>query len=81
RQNLLHTILILKAIGINNLLHFDFIDPPLINTILTALKEFYALSALDDKGLLICLGRKMADFPINPSLQLLLIKSTKVNVI
>ena len=68
RQNLASTILMLKAMGINDLLHFDFMDPPPTNTMLTALEELYALSALDDEGLLTRLGRKMADFPMDPSL-------------
>ncbi|KAK0386054.1 hypothetical protein NLU13_5891 [Sarocladium strictum] len=67
RTNLSSTILTLKAMGINDLLHFDFMDPPPINTMLTALEELYALSALDDEGLLTRLGRKMANFPMNPS--------------
>ncbi|KAL1841309.1 hypothetical protein VTK73DRAFT_3514 [Phialemonium thermophilum] len=71
RQNLSHTILMLKAMGINDLLHFDFMDPPPINTMLTALEELYALSALDDEGLLTRLGRKMADFPMEPIVAML----------
>ncbi|KAG6006701.1 hypothetical protein E4U21_006776 [Claviceps maximensis] len=67
RQNISHTILMLKAMGINDLIHFDFMDPPPVNTMLTALEELYALSALDDEGLLTRLGRKMADFPMDPS--------------
>ncbi|KAI0014448.1 P-loop containing nucleoside triphosphate hydrolase protein [Xylariaceae sp. FL0662B] len=73
RQNLAHTILMLKAMGINDLLHFDFMDPPPTNTMLTALEELYALSALDDEGLLTRLGRKMADFPMEPALSKVLI--------
>jgi ATP-dependent RNA helicase DHX8/PRP22 len=75
RQNLSTTILMLKAMGINDLLHFDFMDPPPVNTMLTALEELYALSALDDEGLLTRLGRKMADFPMEPSLAKVLIMS------
>ncbi|KAI9797997.1 MAG: hypothetical protein M1825_005660 [Sarcosagium campestre] len=75
RQNLSHTILMLKAMGINDLLHFDFMDPPPTNTMLTALEEIYALSALDDEGLLTRLGRKMADFPMEPALAKVLIAS------
>lgn len=75
RQNLSVTILMLKAMGINDLLHFDFMDPPPTNTMLTALEELYALSALDDEGLLTRLGRKMADFPMEPSLAKVLIAS------
>ncbi|OTA63599.1 ATP-dependent RNA helicase DHX8 [Hypoxylon sp. EC38] len=73
RQNLATTILMLKAMGINDLLHFDFMDPPPANTMLMALEELYALSALDDEGLLTRLGRKMADFPMEPSLAKVLI--------
>jgi ATP-dependent RNA helicase DHX8/PRP22 len=75
RQNLSLTILMLKAMGINDLLHFDFLDPPPTNTMLTALEELYALSALDDEGLLTRLGRKMADFPMDPGLAKTLIAS------
>lgn len=75
RQNLSNTILMLKAMGINDLLHFDFMDPPPTNTMLTALEELYALSALDDEGLLTRLGRRMADFPMEPALAKSLIMS------
>lgn len=75
RQNLANTILMLKAMGINDLLHFDFMDPPPTNTMLTALEELYALSALDDEGLLTRLGRRMADFPMEPALAKSLIVS------
>ncbi|KAJ3573141.1 hypothetical protein NPX13_g4808 [Xylaria arbuscula] len=75
RQNLAHVILMLKAMGINDLLHFDFMDPPPTPTLLQALEELYALSALDDEGLLTRLGRKMADFPMEPSLARILISS------
>ncbi|KAL5118102.1 DEAH-box ATP-dependent RNA helicase prp22 [Pleosporales sp. CAS-2024a] len=75
RQNLSNTILMLKAMGINDLLHFDFMDPPPTNTMLTALEELYQLGALDDEGLLTRLGRQMADFPMDPTLSKALIKS------
>ena len=35
---------------------------------LSAMHELYDLSALDDEGLLTRLGRKMADFPMDPAL-------------
>ncbi|KAF2083564.1 pre-mRNA-splicing factor ATP-dependent RNA helicase prp22 [Saccharata proteae CBS 121410] len=78
RQNLSNTILMLKAMGINDLLHFDFMDPPPTNTMLTALEELYALSALDDEGLLTRLGRKMADYPMEPALSKALIMSVEM---
>ncbi|BGP57862.1 hypothetical protein JCM8202_000460 [Rhodotorula sphaerocarpa] len=75
RQNLAHTILMLKAMGVNDLLNFDFMDPPPHQTMITALENLYALSALDDEGLLTRLGRKMADLPIEPPLAKMLIAS------
>nr|OQO28227.1 hypothetical protein B0A51_07290 [Rachicladosporium sp. CCFEE 5018] len=78
RQNLANTILMLKAMGINDLLGFDFMDPPPTNTMLTALEELYALSALDEEGLLTRLGRRMADFPMEPSLAKSLIMSIEL---
>lgn len=75
RQNLASTILTLKAMGINDLLHFDFMDPPAPQTMLTALESLYALSALDDEGLLTRLGRKMADFPMDAPMAKMLIAS------
>ncbi|KAI6025877.1 P-loop containing nucleoside triphosphate hydrolase protein [Pisolithus orientalis] len=78
RTNLAHTILMLKAMGINDLLSFDFMDPPPAQTMLTAMESLYALSALDDEGLLTRLGRKMADFPMEPPLAKMLIASVEL---
>ena len=44
---------------------------------LTALESLYALSVLDDEGLLTRLGRKMADFPMEPPLAKMLIASVE----
>ena len=75
RTNLATTILNLKVMGINDLLNFEFMDPPPAQTMLTALEQLYALSALDEEGLLTPLGRKMADFPMEPQLAKMLIVS------
>ncbi|KDQ63106.1 hypothetical protein JAAARDRAFT_147063 [Jaapia argillacea MUCL 33604] len=78
RTNLAHTILMLKAMGVNDLLSFDFMDPPPAQTMLQAMETLYALSALDDEGLLTRLGRKMADFPMEPPLSKMLIASVEL---
>ncbi|TFK86939.1 P-loop containing nucleoside triphosphate hydrolase protein [Polyporus arcularius HHB13444] len=78
RTNLASTILMLKAMGVNDLLSFDFMDPPPAPTMITALESLYALSALDDEGLLTRLGRKMADFPMDPALAKMLIASVEL---
>lgn len=59
RTNLASTLLQLKAMGINNLLEFDFMDAPPVQAMLIALEELYRLSALDEDGLLTRLGRRV----------------------
>ena len=66
RTNLASTVLILKAMGINDLINFDFMDPPPVQTLVSALENLYNLEALDDEGLLTKLGRLMAEFPLEP---------------
>ncbi|KAH8795205.1 ATP-dependent RNA helicase DHX8 [Flagelloscypha sp. PMI_526] len=78
RTNLTGTILHLKAMGTNDFLNFDFMDLPSAQTMLSAMEELYALSALDDQGLLTHLGRKMADFPLDPQLSRTLIASVEL---
>jgi ATP-dependent RNA helicase DHX8/PRP22 len=75
RTNLASTVLSLKAMGINDLLSFDFMDPPPMETLIMAMEQLHALSALDDEGLLTKLGRRMAEFPLEPQLSKTLIMS------
>ncbi|CAN3374309.1 hypothetical protein DIURU_000812 [Diutina rugosa] len=77
RQNLSHTILMLKAMGINDLLGFDFMDPPPKSAMLVALRDLYTLGALNDEGFLTPLGRSMAEFPMDPMLAKTLILSSQ----
>jgi ATP-dependent RNA helicase DHX8/PRP22 len=77
RTNLGMTCLTLKAMGINDLGPggFDFMDPPPAQTLVTALEQLYNLNALDEEGLLTRLGRKMAEFPLEPPMSKMLIAS------
>ncbi|XP_042908031.2 ATP-dependent RNA helicase DHX8 isoform X3 [Parasteatoda tepidariorum] len=75
RTNLAATVLQLKAMGINDLLSFDFMDAPPPESLIMALEQLHSLSALDDEGLLTRLGRRMAEFPMEPSLSKMLIMS------
>lgn len=75
RSNLSMTVLTMKAMGINDLLNFDFMDPPPPQTLVTALEQLYNLGALDEEGLLTKLGRKMAEFPLDPPVSKMLIAS------
>ncbi|CAF1163474.1 unnamed protein product [Rotaria sordida] len=79
RTHLTSTVLSLKAMGINDLLSFDFIDPPPLETMIIAMKQLHALSALDDEGLLTKVGRLMAEFPFEPQLSKMLIMSVELH--
>ncbi|CAI7586465.1 unnamed protein product [Penicillium manginii] len=68
RTNLNGVILMLKSLGIDQLLDFDFMDPPPAETIIRALEQLYALGALNDRGELTKVGRQMAEFPTDPML-------------
>uniref|UniRef100_A0A665U500 RNA helicase n=1 Tax=Echeneis naucrates TaxID=173247 RepID=A0A665U500_ECHNA len=43
RTNLGNVVLLLKSLGINDLIHFDFMDPPPHETLVLALEQLYAL--------------------------------------
>ncbi|XP_019085937.1 PREDICTED: probable pre-mRNA-splicing factor ATP-dependent RNA helicase DEAH5 isoform X3 [Camelina sativa] len=75
RINLGMTTLTMKAMGINDLLSFDFMDPPQPQALISAMEQLYSLGALDEEGLLTKLGRKMAEFPLEPPLSKMLLAS------
>lgn len=75
RTNLASTVLQLKAMGINDLLTFDFMDKPPAESLVAALELLYYLLALDEEGLLTRMGRRMAEFPLEPNLSKILIMS------
>lgn len=66
RTNLGNVVLMLKSMGINNLVNFDFMDPPPHEMLVRALESLYALAALNDRGDLTKFGRRMAEFPLDP---------------
>ena len=68
RTNLNSVVLLLKSLGINDLMEFDFMDAPPAETLIRAYENLYALGALNDKGALTKLGRQMAEFPTDPML-------------
>jgi len=80
RTNLGSVVLMLKSLGINDLIHFDFLDPPPAEMLIRALEQLYALAALNDLGQLTKLGRMMAEFPVDPMQSKMLIQSEKYGV-
>lgn len=75
RTNLANTVLLLKSLGVKDLLDFDFMDPPPQDTITTSLFDLWALGALNNIGDLTSLGKTMTAFPMDPSLAKLIITS------
>ena len=45
-----------------------------LQTLVAAMEQLYALGALDEEGLLTRLGRRMAEFPMEPPLSKVLIQ-------
>lgn len=54
RSNLASATLQLKALGISDIAHFDFMDAPPAESLIRALELLYAIGALDDKCNLVC---------------------------
>ena len=77
RTNMGNVVLLLKSLGINDLMGFDFLDKPPASALIKALEQLYALGALNDRGELTKLGRKMAEFPLDPMLSKAVIASEK----
>lgn len=78
RTNLNGIVLLLKSLGINDLLTFDFMDPPPTETLIGALNQLYALSALNNRGELTKIGRQMAEFPTDPQVAKAIIASDQL---
>jgi pre-mRNA-splicing factor ATP-dependent RNA helicase DHX16 len=77
RTNLCSVVLQLQALGIEDLLGFDFLDPPPTELLIKSLNQLYALQALNSNGKLTKVGRQMAEFPAEPMLAKALIAATQ----
>ena len=62
RSNLASVVLTLKKLGISDLVHFDFMDPPAPETLMRALELLNDLAALDDEGELTKIGEMVINF-------------------
>jgi len=67
RSNLANVVLQLKAIGIDDILSFDFMDKPPLTSLKKALEVLIILGALDTKLAITTLGRKIAQLPLEPT--------------
>lgn len=68
RTNLGNVVLLLKSLKVDNLLDFDFMDPPPQDNILNSMYQLWVLGALNNVGGLTEIGWKMVEFPLDPPL-------------
>ncbi len=73
RTNLSNVVLLLKSLGISDLLKFGFLDAPPTDTLLSAMHQLWVLDALTDDGELTMLGKLMVEFPLDPPLAKMLL--------
>lgn len=73
RANLGNIVLLLKSLNVDNLLEFEFLDPPPRDNLLNSMYQLWVLGALDNTGNLTPMGRKMVELPLDPPLAKMLI--------
>ena len=76
RVNTAYLLLQMKALGIRNILSFEFLSPPSEEHVVKSLELLYALGALDEKTELTKdIGYKLVEFPLDPKLGTALLRS------
>lgn len=79
RTNLSNVVLLLKSLGVSDLLKFDFLDAPPTDTLLSSMHQLWVLDALDDQGELTSVGKSMVEFPLDPPLSKMLLTAIQQN--
>lgn len=77
RTNLSNTILLLKSLGVKDVLKFPFIDAPPLQTLMASIYELWFIGALDNFGNMTKLGESMAKIPLQPSLSKILLMASQ----
>lgn len=77
RCDISSAILTLKARGQDDVVRFDYIDPPPRESLFKGLEQLFALGALDSAGKINTLGRKMAQLPLSPALARVLVAAAE----
>ncbi|XP_043910464.1 probable ATP-dependent RNA helicase DHX40 isoform X2 [Protopterus annectens] len=75
RTSLTSVILMLKCLGVHDVIRFPYLDPPEERNILEALKQLYQCDAINRQGHVTRLGQFMVEFPLLPCLARVLIKA------
>nr|XP_051219554.1 uncharacterized protein LOC127336751 [Lolium perenne] len=80
RTNLGNVVLLLKSL-VENLLDFDFMDPPPQENILNSMYQLWVLGALNNVGGLTEIGWKMVEFPLDPTLAKILLMGEQLKCV
>ncbi|KAJ3215931.1 ATPdependent RNA helicase [Dinochytrium kinnereticum] len=76
RSELTQVVLQLKALGVENVLRFEYLSPPSTESLMQALEVLYCLKALDDYGrLTMPFGAQMAELPVAPFVAAMILNS------
>ena len=81
RVSLTSVMLSLKSMGISNVVEFAYLDPPEERMILEAVKQLYYFQCIDQSGQITSLGRQVVEYPLQPSLARVLIRSQELDCI
>ena len=79
RTSLTGVVLNLKCTGIDNVLDFQYLDPPEEKMVLEALRQLFYFQAINDQGTVTPLGRQLVEFPLQPSLGRVVIRSRQLD--
>ncbi|KAI5167416.1 pre-mRNA-splicing factor ATP-dependent RNA helicase DHX15/PRP43 [Nematocida sp. AWRm79] len=80
RGELSSLVLKMARLEIKNLVTFDFIEPPLPESVIVALNQLYFLGAIDKSGNITEEGRLLVEFPLEPKDAKTLLESVRYGV-
>eukprot|EP00347_Sterkiella_histriomuscorum_P005269 403357241 len=81
RSNLNSVVLTLLKLGIKDIVHFDYMDPPAPETLMRALEELNYLGALTDDCQLTQVGQRMSEFPLDPQMSKVIIEAERLQCV
>ncbi|CCW63311.1 unnamed protein product [Phytomonas sp. EM1] len=80
RSSLVSVVLQMKSLGIEDILNFEFMDPPRASSVVKAEEMLLLLRALDSHGKITPLGKRLTDFPIEPTSAMTLLAAKRIGV-
>jgi len=75
RSNLTTMVLMLKRLGFDDVVHFDFVDPPSPESLMRALQNLNSLGCIDDNGNITEVGHQASRLPVDPQIAKMLIEA------